>query len=178
MDAVTRACPFTKAEVFHVFVLMSATGAQLTGSKGLADFHDGLPVPVCLVLQHAEERRPTDVRDGLAQLTILLHVLHLQGLDPDDVVFLDDFGRYLVQEVCALVGDLLVGTGNLPLLLLIVPRLGQRNFLVQSDALTAGELALFARQFLLELTEVTVVLVYRAVRQDGEVLQSDVDADR
>ncbi len=178
MDPATRACPFTQAKMFYVFVLMSATRAQLARSKGLANLHDGLPVPVCLVLQHAEELRPADVRDGLAQLAVLLHVLHLQGLDADDVVAFDDLGRYLVQEVGALVCNLLVDTGNLPLLLLIVPRLGQRNFLVQSDALTAGELALFARQFLLELTEVTVVLVYRAVRQDGEVLQSDVDADR
>ena len=90
----------------------------------------------------------------------------------------DDLGRYLVQEVCSLVGDLLVDAGNLPLPLLIVPRLGKRNFLVQSDALTAGELALFARQFLLERTEVTVVLIDRAVLQGGEVLESDVDADR
>ncbi len=83
-----------------------------------------------------------------------------------------------MQEVSALVGDLLVDTGNLPLLLLIVLRLGKPHFLVQSDVLTAGELALFAHQFLLKRTEVTVVLVYRAVRQDGKVLESDVDADR
>jgi len=150
MDAAIRACPFTQAEMFHVFVLMAATGAQLTGGKGLADFHDGLPVPFCLVLQHAEECRPTNLRDGLAQLTILPHVLHLQGLDPDDVVVFDDLGRYLVQEVRALVGDLLVDTGDLPLLLLIVLRLGQLDLLVQGHALTAGELALFAHQFLLK----------------------------
>ena len=178
MDAATRACPFTQAKMFHVFVLMSATGAQLARSEGLADLHDALPIPVRLVLQHAEELRPADVRDGLTQLAVLLHVLHLQGLDADDVVVLDNLGRYLVQEVSALAGDLLVDTGNLPLLLLIVPRLGKRDFLVQGDALTARELTLFARQFLLERTEVTVVLVDRAVRQDGEVLQSNVDADR
>ena len=77
MDPAIQACPFTQAKMFHVFVLMSATGAQLARSKGLADLHDGLPVPFCLVLQHTEELRPTDVRDGLAQLAVLLHVLHL-----------------------------------------------------------------------------------------------------
>ena len=121
-----------------------ATRAQLARSKGLADLHDDLPVPVSLVFQHTEELRPADVRDDLAPLVVLLHVLHLQGLDPDDVVVFDDLGGYLVQEVGALVSDLLVDTGDLPLLLLIVPRLGQLHFLVQGDVLTAGELALFA----------------------------------
>ncbi len=77
MDPATRACPFTQAEMFHILVLMSATRAQLARSEGLADLHDGLPVPVRLVLQHAEELRPADVRDGLTQLAVLLHVLHL-----------------------------------------------------------------------------------------------------
>ena len=157
---------------------MSATRAQLARSKGLADLHDDLPVPFCLVFQHTEELRPADVRDGLAQLAVLLHILHLQGLNPDDVVVLDDLGGYLVQEIGTLVGDFLVDTCDFPFLLLIVPRLGQLDFFVQGDALTAGELTLFARQSLLERTEVTVVLVHRAVRQDGEVLESDVDADR
>ncbi len=177
MNPATRAYPFTQAEMFHVLVLMSATRAQLARSKGLADLHDGLPVPVCLVFQHAEELRPTDIRDGLAPLAVLLHVLHLQGLDADDVVVFDDLGRYLVQEVSALVGDLLVNTGDPLLLLLIVPCLRQLDFFVEGDALTAGELTLFARQLLLKRTEVTVVLVDRAVRQDGEFLESDVDAD-
>ena len=164
MDPATRACPFSQAEMFHVLVLMTATRAELARSEGLADLHDGFPVPARLVFQHAEELRPADVRDGLAPLAVLLHVLHLQSLDADDVVVLDNLDRYLVQEVGSLVGNLLVDAGDLPLLLLIVPRLGQLHFLVQSDALTAGELALFARQFLLKRPEVTVVLVDRAVR--------------
>jgi len=75
---------------------------------------------------------------------VLLHVLHLQGLDTDDVMVLDDLGRYLVQEGSSLAGDLLVDTGNLPLLLLIVPSLRKLHFLVQGDTLTTGELTLFA----------------------------------
>ncbi|AFS70450.1 Host attachment protein [Exiguobacterium antarcticum B7] len=37
MDPATRACPFTQTKMFHVFMLMSATRAQLARSKGLAD---------------------------------------------------------------------------------------------------------------------------------------------
>ena len=144
MNPSARACPFAQAKMFHVFVSMAATRTQLSRSEGLADLHDGLPVPARLVLQNAEELRPADVRDGLAQLVVLLHVLHLQGLDTDDVMVLDDLGRYLVQEVSSLAGDLLVDTGNLPLLLLIVPRLGKLHFLVQGDTLTTEELTLFA----------------------------------
>ena len=177
MDAATRACPFTQAKMFHVFVLMSATGAQLTRGEGLSDFHDGLPVPFRLVSEHAEELRPTDIRDGLAQLAILLHVLHLQGLDPDDVVVFDDLDRYLVQEIGSLVRDLLVDAGDLPLLLLIVLRLGKCYFLVQGQSLTTREFTLFTCQLFLKRTEVTVILVHRAVRQDGEVLQPDINAD-
>ena len=162
--------------MLHVFVLMSATRTDLARGEGLPDLHDGLAVPVRLILEHAEELRPIDLGDGLAQLTVLLHVLHLQGLDADDVVVFDDLGRHLVQEVIAFVGDPLMDAGDLPLLLLVVPRLGKFHFLVQGDELTTGQLALFARQFLLEGTEVSVVLVYRAIRQDGKVLQPDVDA--
>ena len=142
---------------------MSATGAQLAGSKGLADLHDGLPAPVRLVFEHAEELRPTDLGDGLAQLAVLLHVLHLQSLDADDVVVFDDLGGYLVQEVGSLVGNLLVDAGDLSFLLLVVLRLGKFHFLVQGHALTTRELALLACQLFLERTEVAVVLVYRAV---------------
>ncbi len=121
---------------------------------------------------------PTDVGDGLAQLAILLQVLHLQRLDPDDVVVFDDLGRHLVQEVVALVGDLLVDARDLALLLLVVLRLGQLHLPVQGDELTAGQLALLAGEFLLERLEVAVVRVHRPVRQDCEVLQPDVDPDR
>ena len=91
-------------------------------------------------------------------------MLHLQGLDADDVVVFDDLGRHLVQEVGALVGNLLVDAGDLPLLLLVVLRLGESHPLVQGDALTTGQLTLLPCQFLLERTEVTVVLVQCAVR--------------
>ncbi len=117
---------------------MAATRTQLARGKGLPDLHDGLAVPAGLILEHAKERRPADLGDRLAQLAVLLHVLHLQGLDADDVVFFDDLGRHLVQEVGALVGNLLVDAGDLPLLLLVVLRLGESHPLVQGDALTTG----------------------------------------
>ncbi len=142
---------------------MAATRTQLARGEGLPDLHDGLPVPTGLVLEHAMELRPAHFGDRLAQLAVLLHVLHLQGLDADDVVVFDDFGRHLVQEVGASVGDLLVDAGDLPLLLLVVLRLGESHLLVRGDALTTGQLALLAGQFLLERTEITVVLVYGSV---------------
>ncbi len=129
-------------------------------------------------MRHAEERRPTDIGDGFAELAVLLHVLHLQRLDADDVVVFDDLGRYLVQEVGTLVGDLLVDAGDLPLLFLVVLRLRQLDVPVQGDEPTSRELALFARQSLLERAKIAVVLVHRAVGQDGEVLEPNVDADR
>ncbi len=135
--------------MFHVFVLMAATRTELARGKGLPDLHDGLAVPVGFILEHAEELRPADLGDGLAQLAVLLHVLYLQGLDPDDVVVFDDLGRYLVQEVSPLVGDLFMDVGDLPLLLLVVLRLGEFDLFVQGDELTSGQLPLFARQLLL-----------------------------
>ena len=82
-----------------------------------------------------------------------------------------------MKKIITLVGDLLVDAGDLPLLLLVVLRLGQLHFPVQGDELTTGQFALFSRQFLLQHAEVAVVLVHRAVRQDGKVLQADIDAD-
>jgi len=143
---------------------MAATRTQLARGEGLPDLHDGLSVPVGLILEHAKECRPADLGDRLAQLAVLPHVLHLQGLDADDVVVFDDLGRHLVQEVGASVGDLLMDAGDFPLLLLVVLRLGEVHLLVQGDALTTGQLALLPYQLLLECTEVTVVLVQCAVR--------------
>jgi len=55
MNPSARAFPFAQAKMFHVFVSMAATRTQLSRSEGLADLHDGLPVPARLVLQNAEE---------------------------------------------------------------------------------------------------------------------------
>ncbi len=164
MESAVRACPFTQAKMFHVFVSMAATRTELARGEGLPDPHDGLPVPVGLILEHPMEFRPADLGDRLAQLAVLLHVLHLQGLDADDVVVFDDLCRHLVQEVGASVGDLLMDACDFPLLLLVVLRLGKSHLLVQGDELTTGQLALLPRQFLLEGAEVTVVLVECAVR--------------
>lgn len=59
-----------------------------------------------------------------------------------------------MKKIITLVGDLLVDAGDLPLLLLVVLRLGQLHFPVQGDELTTGQFSLFSRQSLLQLAEV------------------------
>lgn len=92
MDPAIRACPFTQAEMLHVFVLMPATGAELARGEGLADLHDSLAVPIGFIFQHSMKLRPAHLGDGLTQFAVLLHVLHLQGFNSDDVVVFDDLG--------------------------------------------------------------------------------------
>ncbi len=76
--------------MLHVSVSVAATRTELARGERLADLDDGFAVPVRLVCEHAEELRPTDIGDRFAELAVLLHVFHLQGLDADDVVVFDD----------------------------------------------------------------------------------------
>ena len=113
MNPASQASPFTQARMFYVFMLIPTIRADLSRGERLPHFHNGFPVPVGLIFEHAEELRPTDIADELAQSATLLYIFHLQCLNADDVVVFDDLGRYLMQEIGALVHNFLMDTSDL-----------------------------------------------------------------
>jgi len=74
------------------------------------------------VFDHADECRPPGVADRPGKATILLHSLHVQALQSDDLVLVNDLTRELAEKVSSFVLDLSVDLRYALLLLFSILR--------------------------------------------------------
>ena len=121
-----------------------------------------------LVFEKPRERAPSRVSRGFRKAVVRHDPLHMQVLDDDDLVFVYDASRQLVQVISSGARDTLMGAGH-----------QSPGFVpaVRSFFLTR-EFALFPFQVLFRLTQMTGVLELRSVAGDGKMGQPDIDADR
>src|SRR6266568_8124350 len=78
---------------------MSTVKATFGRGVPLVNLDNGTPIPCRFVLKLSDQFRPTDVTDGFRQRVVLDHVLDLQTLDADDLVFAYDASRALMLVV-------------------------------------------------------------------------------
>ena len=132
--------------------------------RSCSTFYDGLPGSTHSALYSSMRKNsaPTDVRDGLAFTCddSSASFFTCKVCDADEIVICDDLGRYLVQEIVSLVGDIIVRYGRpYASALSVTSSLGKRDFLVQGHALTRrGRDYAVQRRKLFSGTEVTVIL--------------------
>ena len=122
MRPAFRARPFAHGKVFHERVLVAADAACL--ARWIEGIHliDYRSAPCRLVSEFAEELRPARIRDGSRQPVVPQHVPDLQMLDRDDLIFVQQLGRELLQGVPTHVSDVLVDAGDADVLFLMVFR--------------------------------------------------------
>ncbi len=84
---------------------MTTIKATFGGRIELVNLDKGTCIPLCFVLQLPDELTPTDVRDGFSQAMVFDHILDLQTLDADHLVFADQLCRELVLIVTASVAE-------------------------------------------------------------------------
>src|SRR6266487_2835334 len=70
-------------------------------------------IPCRFVLKLSDQFRPTDVTDGFRQTVVLDHVLDLQTLDADDLVFAYDASREFMLIVSSPICNLFLDASNL-----------------------------------------------------------------
>ena len=87
---------------------VSAFRATLRRRKPAVDFNYSAPSLFCFVLNHTDERGPTSVADRSRQISVLLHSLHVQALQSDDLVLVNNSSRELVKKIFSFVLNLCV----------------------------------------------------------------------
>ena len=92
---------------------MSAVKAAFRRGIPLVDLDKIPAIPCCLIFQLGHELRPTHVTDSFCQTVVLDHVLDVQALNADRLVFTNQPCRELVQEVTASISDTSMDTSNL-----------------------------------------------------------------
>ena len=118
--------------------------------------------------QYAQELSPGCIADALGQTVIMNHASDVQVFKGDQVVSLDEFSRCLVVEIQPLSSDLQVRFGH------------------QDTGLTppyrpldsSGKTLLSFNQQVFTSSKTTWVVDRRAIREDCEGLQPDINADR
>ena len=80
---------------------MSTVKAAFGGGIPLVDLDQVPPIPCCFVFQLGHKLTPTHITDRFCQTVIFDHVLDLQTLHADRLVFTDQACRELMQEVTA-----------------------------------------------------------------------------
>src|SRR5216684_2019162 len=147
---------------------MSTGKATFRRGIPLVNLHHVPPVPLRFVFQLGHKLTPPHVTDRFTQLVVLDHVLHLQALNTDRLVFTDQACRELLQEVTAAISDASVNTDN---------------FLTSLSAILGAFLLLgvsplrFCQFFLIFAEEFGVTNIF-AIREDNERLQAQVSTDR
>ena len=76
------------------------------------------------VIEHRHKTRPRGVGYGFREMMIAYHAFYIKALKSDDLVFVHQLSRCLVQVVCTAVIYLLMDHSDLPLLLLYVGAFG------------------------------------------------------
>src|SRR5438067_1111793 len=121
-------------------------------------------IPRCFIFQLGHKLRPAHITDSLGKSVVLDHVLDLQALDADRLVFTDQACRELMQEVTASISDTSVYSGYL------FTGFGT----VLATLLFPGMSSLGFRQFLFILVEELRVTNGFTRREDDELFQSQV----
>ncbi len=86
--------------------------AAFGGGVPLVNLDEHPSIPCCLVLQLADKLTPTDIADGFGKGVVLDHVLDLQALDADRLVFTNDASREFVLIIPSPISNLGMNTGN------------------------------------------------------------------
>jgi hypothetical protein len=167
LGATCGAHPFTDSKRKGVED-MSTGKATFRRGIPLVNLHQVPPVPLRFVGQKGHKLIPPHVTDRFTQLVVLEHVLHLQALHTDRLVFTDQACRELMQEVTAAISDASVHTGDFLTSL--------RTIL--GALLLPGVSPLRLCQFLLICAEEGGVPNSFASREDHERLQAQVSTDR
>ena len=170
------------ASVFAARVADLAAGIPVVNDRKLTS------VPFSLVFEHGAELSPACVPDAFVQAAFRLlpvvevlsriirvsfrlaasaHVLDSQVLDNNRLVFTDDSRRELVQKVGATVPNLRVRLSHL-----------QPGFpIVVASFLLPSEFSLQQPKFLQVSSQVSWIVDFLTIAEDGEVFQSHVDAN-
>lgn len=181
------AFPCSDVQCLHAGVF-AARVADLAAGIPLVDDRELASVPFGLVFEHGAELSPACVQNAFVQtafrllpvvrvlfrvvrvgfrLAVSAHVLDSQVLDDNRLVFTDDSGRELVEKVCATVLDLRIRLSHL-----------QPGFtIVVASFLLPGEFSLRQPEFPQVFFQVSWIVDFLTIAEDGEVFQSHVDAD-
>ena len=92
---------------------MPTVQASFAGGEKFIDTHENAPIPLRLVQELPLEFSPVHVTDGFRQLMIPHHIFHLQTLQHDHLVFVDNACREFVREVLPNVSNFRVNVGDL-----------------------------------------------------------------
>ena len=111
-SSTLRTLPATHRKV-DAFQCIAAFGAPFGRWIPFVDADQSSTIPVCFVLKLSHQFTPTNIAYGFGKLGVLNHVLHLKRLDTDYLVFVDQCGCQLVQEVLATVCNFGVNSGHL-----------------------------------------------------------------
>lgn len=108
----TRPFPNTQRQLTHN---LSAVPAAFSAREPAVNLHQRSTISLALVGQLTHHLSPTCITDGTRELAVTDQVLHAQVFDHDRLIFTDEAGRQLVQEVFATIGDLRLDAGYLSL---------------------------------------------------------------
>ena len=92
---------------------MSTVKAAFGGGIPLVDLDQVPSIPRCFVFQLGHKLTPTHITDRFCKTVVLDHVLDLQALDADRLVFTDQACRELMQEVTASISNTGMDSSNL-----------------------------------------------------------------
>src|SRR5260370_40611913 len=84
---------------------MSRFEAGFRGGIPLVNLDEVASIPLRFIVQLGHKLTPPDVTDRFAQLAVLDHVLHLQTLDADRLIFTAQACRKFVREITATISD-------------------------------------------------------------------------
>ena len=103
MDTALRAGPFAYGQR-KLRQFEAAARAAFRGREESVDSDKMLSGHCCLVLAHTHELAPAGIGYRLCQMVVLQHVLNLQALKDQRLVFVHHSVRGLMLEVAALTG--------------------------------------------------------------------------
>ena len=93
---------------------------KLTRWEELVYLNKFLSLLFQFILQECGEHSPTVISNGLSKVQRLCHILHIQGFNTNNIIFVCKFVRTFVQEVLALISNLLMEKCYLATLFLAV----------------------------------------------------------
>src|SRR5260221_7935439 len=143
------------------------TRSSVSRRDTLVNLDEVASIPLRFIVQLGHKLTPPDITDRFAQLAVLDHMLHLQTLDADRLIFTDQARRKFVQEITATISDTGMDTSHFPTSFLAVLR---AFLLLGMTPLGTGELLLI---FAEELRVANVL----PIREDDKGLQAQVSTD-
>lgn len=146
---------------------MSTVKAAFGGGIPLVNLDQGPSIPGGFVFQLGHKLRPAHVTDRFGKGRVLDHVLHLQTLHTDRLVFTDQASREFVREITATISDASMKTSHFLASLLSI--LG--------PLFLPGMSPLSFCQLLLILVEEVRVAYHFSIREHHEGLQAQVSTN-